>query len=1184
MRKKRQVPSRAQKSGSDLEHAFQRVLNSFFREAGYEIVQNRVQTAGTQFGCDLQWTVRPPAQAEAIRLLFECKNYSTPVPLKEIVDKPFQTEIGGDRVDGWILVSPHVGIANDAEVAWNSLVKKIDFPLLRLTPEQDVDSLIALDSEAHRMIYGREPEPFDRAAVLERWSGWFARHLSSANYLQRFSSLFEVVDVGDLRKRFARQGALLQDLALAFYRGARPGWEEIVNNVDVRRQKPEERIARAFEAGSSGVHLVLVHCEGGSGKSTFLRRVALETVERGGLVMFSAGLPHNADATKLQEEIIQVSRRRQGRRMMIIIDNGAAVLEQLTLLAQSLRDESANITLVVAERLARWRDAEDSLKAQGMSQISSAAQERLVLSALRKAELADLVALLKRFQVSDRVQQLSEEELEKNFREQFRGDLLVTLHEVISGQKFDDIVRGEEEEFRKQHPSFPFVYAFTAALHQFGISMPESLLGRLAGVSVGDLTSELQLKHVLARAVETRLFVRSISGWTTRHEIVAKSVFRGQGRDVGRATLLGTIARADPHILEEVTAVTQLVSPLTRREIWGLGYAREIYEAARKVISHPDLDLCFLQYCLSRGDFAGAEAALASLPAGFPSAKLALQIAKAEEKRGRHGESRRLYREALGWMGDATDANSDAKRLRTSAHSTDALLLAGYLLFEYRRNPHSSYAAHLAEVAWGAGLQDARLVELRANIAGRQGRPADAARYRLEGEGQFPASIPVFRLEKAKLEKNSASRASIFQQTIDQGHADAAIFLAYALLEKGRDRVEEARKIFEQGILVLPKEASLYQAYALLEKEQKEYEKARELFERGIEADPTSGYLYQAYALLEKEEKDYEKARELFERGIEADPMNGPLFQAYALLENEQKEYEKARELFERGIEADATDGQLYCAYALLEKEQKEYEKARELFNRGIEADPTSEYLYAGLAKMEISLGHWRRASEILAQGERYVGGSSAVLLQYRGRVLSQLERFEDARGYLEQGLRVDPKEAHLFQELAHLYARWGEVDKVEAVLRDGCQKCPDNRLLSPMLAKLLITVGRNEEAGSWVQQSLSNPRDVIEQERMRTYIFGGPLRLGRPDQYRFVKRDVQGVVSRLNRGTEKAYGFVKDTQGVSYYFSLHPKHKPDFTEGSRVWFDVVEFSGRETNRLNAKFVEIMLEENDGCS
>ena len=565
------MSAQSQKSGADFEQAFQRVLARFFLEAGYEVVHNRRQAAGTQGGCDLQFTVRPPGQAEELRLLFECKNLQTPVQLKEIVGKPFQAEIGWDHLDFWILVSPHTNLAKEPEGSWAALEHKFEFPLLRITPEEDVQSLIALDPEAYQIVYGRDPKPFDRATVLEHWKHWFEHHLSRAQYLQRFSRLLEVVDAEELRQRWTTQGEPLRDLALAFYRGTRPRWPEVVNDIDVRRQEPEDRVARVFGGDTRGVHLVRVHCEGGSGKSTFLRRVAFEASERG-LVMFAPELPRATDAVQLAEETIQIARRRRGRRVMVAIDNGAAVLEQLIFLGQRLQDEAVDVVLVVAERLARWRDAEDDLKARGVSRIPATKLERLVLPVLDEHELRDLIKRLKYFRVSERVQDLSEEDLKGEFRERFRGDLLVTLHEVIAGQKVDDIVRGEEEEFRRQHRNFQFVYALTAAFHQFGVPVPETLLARMAGVRDGDLTSELGFRDVLKPSAEARSLTKVGSGWATRHEIVAKSIFRGLEREFGKRVLLGAVAKLDRENPDEVTAVmTVLVSPQTRREIWGLG-------------------------------------------------------------------------------------------------------------------------------------------------------------------------------------------------------------------------------------------------------------------------------------------------------------------------------------------------------------------------------------------------------------------------------------------------------------------------------------------------------------------------------------------------------------------------------------------------------------------------------------
>ena len=230
-------------------------------------------------------------------------------------------------------------------------------------------------------------------------------------------------------------------------------------------------------------------------------------------------------------------------------------------------------------------------------------------------------------------------------------------------------------------------------------------------------------------------------------------------------------------------------------------------------------------------------------------------------------EARKLLREALGWAGDEPDETGDEKRLRSSIGSLDVILLTEYLSFEAHRYPASTYAAHLADVAWAAGIGDAHFVDLRANIAEQHKRPEDAARYRKEGEGRFPSSIPVFRLQRANLEKSDVAKTLIFRETIDQGRADAAIFQEYALLEKGRGQLGLARTLFEQGILGDPTDARLYQAYGVLEEEQGRYEQARDLFEGGIEADQTNAYSFLAWAKMEGGLRHWRRAERIVAQG-----------------------------------------------------------------------------------------------------------------------------------------------------------------------------------------------------------------------------------------------------------------------------------------------------------------------------
>jgi hypothetical protein len=54
-------------------------------------------------------------------------------------------------------------------------------------------------------------------------------------------------------------------------------------------------------------------------------------------------------------------------------------------------------------------------------------------------------------------------------------------------------------------------------------------------------------------------------------------------------------------------------------------------------------------------------------------------------------------------------------------------------------------------------------------------------------------------------------------------------------------------------------------------------------------------------------------------------------------------------------------------------------------------------------------------------------------------------------------------------------------------------------------------------------------------------------------------------------------YDSVEDeSEGTSYQFSLRPNQMTDLVTGSRVWFDVIEFSSWQEHRFSARIVEVM--------
>ena len=132
----------SQRRGLELEKAFREVLENFLPEAGFIIDRIRSQKSGTyQFGCDIKIDIRRSSTEQPICIHFECKNYNkTDIHFTDIMDKPFQAEIGKEQIDLWVLVSPHKSIANDVDrQRFSALKQKFIFPIVLLTPDEGVE-------------------------------------------------------------------------------------------------------------------------------------------------------------------------------------------------------------------------------------------------------------------------------------------------------------------------------------------------------------------------------------------------------------------------------------------------------------------------------------------------------------------------------------------------------------------------------------------------------------------------------------------------------------------------------------------------------------------------------------------------------------------------------------------------------------------------------------------------------------------------------------------------------------------------------------------------------------------------------------------------------------------------------------------------------------------------------------
>jgi len=759
-----------------------------------------------------------------------------------------------------------------------------------------------------------------------------------------------------------------------------------------------------------------------------LRRIALKLANEGLTVLFTSELPRGIDPIDFCADVEAVLHQCGGRLVIICVDNAASVLETLHYLCTHLQDAGQTVIIIAAERAARWRAAMGPEEGVGIKRrFPSERQLKVTLTSLNSSEVSDLITALKTAEVSERVVQMDASSLQEEFNRRFRGDLLVTLHEVITGQEFDQIIQEEEREFRVHYPHHMLAYRITAALHQFGLEIPKSLLARLAG-GTGDLQAEASFAELIGESKEDRLLLpsRLSDRIATRHEVVARAVYTGLPEKEQEVLLKGIVEGIDPNDTNEVhTVAVLLVSADLRRELWSLPFTSELYMAALKHLpAHPKLFHAALIYVASRGDIDAARQVFQNTPAEHRTPAIIQDFARAEQREGNFAEARSLYRSALGFSGQQIDTQADSANLLSALaqRTVDVKLLTEYALFEHHMVAESTYPSALLRTAVKASVADAHLYHVLGRILARQTDVSGAIAVYSEAEQRFPESAPFSRLAIAHLQPTPEARAKALKAAVEEGVADAALYTEYALLLRSLRRIKEAGGMFERGLKADPTDAPLYQAYALMEKELGQIPKARELFERGLKADPTNAYLYLAYAEMEAEQKHWRRGLSLLQRGIAATSgQNAPLFQVLGRILAWLYRFDQAEDAFRQGLTVDPFHAPIFQEWAFVKARAGDKEGVGSILREGCAKCPDDLLLHITFAQFLVSADRrgeaepfMKRALELCGKDQRKRQETERRILQQPFRV-NKLPDFHfvslDQEGMIEQLVPIHPRE-----------------------------------------------------------------------------------------------------------------------------------------------------------------------------
>ncbi len=330
------------------------------------------------------------------------------------------------------------------------------------------------------------------------------------------------------------------------------------------------------------------------------------------------------------------------------------------------------------------------------------------------------------------------------------------------------------------------------------------------------------------------------------------------------------------------------------------------------------------------------------------------------------------------------------------------------------------------------------------------------------------------------------------------------LFLVKLLLSA--DQRDEARALLEDYLASSPDDQALRMLYGQLLVEEEEFSSAREVFERLLSNRPKEPDVLFAVGILSLQLDDVDGARIYFTRLYETGQRRDDAAFYLGQVEERAEQAEAALGWYSKVEGANAVDAQIRIA--LLRAEAGEVTQAREILQRLRHQGPESAVvLYLVETEILESVGHTAEAmavfdtalqtfpdDETLLYGRALLSvrldripdaerdlrriieldPQHADALNALGYTLAdQTDRYQEAKGYIEQAYALKPDEPAILDSMGWVYYRLGQLEAALDYLQRALALSSDGEIAAH-LGEVLWTMGRREEARAVWDEALA--------------------------------------------------------------------------------------------------------------
>ncbi len=318
-----------------------------------------------------------------------------------------------------------------------------------------------------------------------------------------------------------------------------------------------------------------------------------------------------------------------------------------------------------------------------------------------------------------------------------------------------------------------------------------------------------------------------------------------------------------------------------------------------------------------------------------------------------------------------------------------------------------------------------------------------------------------FNLGLVMLARGHPDEAIAFFRRVQPQDPTTLLNLARASLRAGETQkgLELARTISERG----KDDPRLHFSLGVLLASEGQYEAAVHEFEAADALAPRTFEILHNLGEASLRAKNYAKAEAALQRALALRPESVETMALLAQADTDQRKDLQALELLTRARRLDPKNTDVIFLMARLSMMQSFHADAIPLLEEGVRIAPRRADLHAALGDSYFTVGKVDKAIEEFQTLIRL--DPSASSYAFLGLCYRHLGRFEEAKKYLREGLRLDPRNATCLFNLGYMESKQGNLKEAESLEEEALRVNPNYDDALYELASVKMATKRFDEA-----------------------------------------------------------------------------------------------------------------------